>query len=301
VPPSGNPPAFGQGLSTGAGRGASRNTPAWMAQQHHSRLRDDTSEHHAGADDTASAPSPQKRVRNFPLFVRSCQQRVSTRKPLRPMPIRVDNGLPHIRLSLGSSDDTALSVLFDSGAALSSGYLPYHLWIMRENPDLVASFERFDDANPFEPIKLGGAIRHPDDYNESVHGQLTAIVRYKTPYVDHDGNPIRISFGLGQDMTVNTILGMPIIKDLGMVPNFRTGSVCCDDTAATFEICYQETCCGFPASDSNANIFSALPVAQMFPLSDPPLDSLLDADPSPASCVDATDDTSQGYLQRHLH
>jgi hypothetical protein len=47
-----------------------------------------------------------------------------------------------------------------------------------------------------------------------------AIIRYNTPYADHDGNPIQISFGLGNDMTVNTILGMPVIKDLGMIPIF---------------------------------------------------------------------------------
>jgi hypothetical protein len=141
------------------------------------------------------------------------------------MPIRVDNGLPRICISLGASDDTDLTVLFNSGAALSSGYLPYHLWVMRENPDLVASFKCFNNANPFEPpIKLGGAICHPDDYNESVHDQLTAIISYKTPYTNLNGNPIHISFGLGHDMTVNTILGMPIIKDLGMIPNFWSSS-----------------------------------------------------------------------------
>jgi hypothetical protein len=148
------------------------------------------------------------------------------------MPIRVDNGLPHIHISLGISSDASLSIIFDSGAAPSSGYLPYHLWVMRERPDLVASFEQFDDANPFEPIKLGGAISQPDDYNELEHGTLTAIIRYHTPYADHKGNPIQIAFGLGNGMTVNTILGMPVIKDLGMIPNFRHGSITCADSPA---------------------------------------------------------------------
>jgi hypothetical protein len=216
------------------------------------------------------------------------------------MPIRVENGLPHIRLRVGPSDDTSLSALFDSGAALSSGYLPYHLWIMREHPDLVASFERFDDANPFEPIKLGSAIRHPeDDYNESLHGQLTAIIRYKTPYVNTDRNPVHISFSLGNDMTVNTILGMPTIKDSGMIPFFRAGSVTCKDTSATFTIDCHETKCGFLASDADAATFSMLPADQMYP-------QIRSANPLPdntpaAPCVDATDDLSQGYLQPYLH
>jgi hypothetical protein len=63
------------------------------------------------------------------------------------------------------------------------------------------------------------------------------------PYADHDGNPLHVSFGLGNDdMTVNTILDMPIIKDLGMILNFRAGSVTwCDNSPAPFNICYQES------------------------------------------------------------
>jgi hypothetical protein len=298
-PPPGNPPAFGSAAPLGAGRGAARNTPAWMTQQNFTQPSPDVPTP-TSSEDTSPSESPTKRFRNFPLFIRSCKQDMTTSLPLRPMPIRVDNGLPHIRLNLGSSDDTALSVLFDSGAALSSGYLPYHLWIMRENPDLVASFERFDDSNPFEPIKLGGAIRHPDDYKESLHGQLTAIIRYKTPYVDHDGNSIRISFGLGNDMTVNTILGMPFIKDLGMIPNFRAGSVTCEDSAATFAISYQETSFGFRADDADAAVFAALPIVNMYPSTPSGISvaELSAADDEPG--IDAIDDTSQGFLQRTL-
>jgi hypothetical protein len=174
---------------------------------------------------------------------------------------------------------------------------------MRESPDIVASFERFDDSNPFEPIKLGGAIRHPDDYDESLHGQLTAIIRYKTPCFDNSGSPIRISFGLGNNMTVNTILGMPIIKDLGMLPNFRTARVTCEDTPATFDIRYHETSCGFQANDDAAATFAHLPIEDMcpsllapvIPLDEPP------AAPPPADSVAATDDHTHGFLQHHLH
>jgi len=94
------------------------------------------------------------------------------------MPIHIDNGFPHIHLCLGSAHNMELTILFDSGATLSSGYLPYHLWIMHENPNIVASFEGFDNANPFEPIKLGSAICHPDNYSTSLHGQLMAIIHY---------------------------------------------------------------------------------------------------------------------------
>lgn len=214
------------------------------------------------------------------------------------MPIRIDNGLPHITFALGpASNRVNLSVLFDSGAALSSGYLPYHLQIMRENPNVVASYEQFDDSNPFEPIKLGGAIRHPDDYDATIHGQLTAIIRYRTGCFCHDGSPINISFGLGHDMTVNSILGMPTIRDLGMKPDFRQGTIRCDETPTVFSISNEETCCGFSASTSTAHSdpATALPLynptsALRHELAESPL--------RPA--ITAIDDTSHGFLQRTL-
>jgi hypothetical protein len=167
---------------------------------------------------------------------------------------------------------------------------------MHECPDFAVSFERFDDTNPFEPIKLGRAIRSPEDYNESTHGQLTAVIHYRTPYSDHEGNPITISFGLGNGMTVNTILGMPLIRDLGMTPDFRAGHVACTDSPATFDLEYPKTTCGVPATDTAATIFVALPLNEMYlPVIVPKTTDL-----SPSPPIDATDDISNRYLQRTL-
>jgi hypothetical protein len=293
VPP-GQPPSSTHG---GGGRGgAIRNMPSWMTKQH---VTTPASSYGPATSSPSASTKPPSDVnaRQYPMMVRSFQQLAHIDPPRRPMPIRVDNGLPHIRISLGPLDgNISLSALFDSGAALSSGYLPYHLWIMRENPEIVASFERFDDENPFEPIKLGGAISHPSDYTESVHGQLTAVIRYKTAYVCHDGAPIHLSFGLGNDMTVNTILGLPTICDLGMKPDFRRALVTCDDTPAVFSLLSHATRCGIDTNIPGAAAsFADLPVAQMYPLP-----SLASSTTYAEPCVQAVDDTSQGFLQRRI-
>jgi hypothetical protein len=102
-------------------------------------------------------------------------------------------------------------------------------------------------------------------------------------------------------MPVNTILGMPIIKELGMLlPNFRTAVVACDHTAATFDIRYHKTCCGFHANA--AATFANLSVEDMCPsllASSLPNDEPIAAPPSD-HCVAATDNRSQGFLQSHL-
>ena len=95
---------------------------------------------------------------------------------------------------------------------------------MSERPDLVAEFLSFNDDNPsFEPIKLSGAIRDPSDFDAADHGTLTAVVQYYTQYTDVSGSPITLFFGLGSDVTVNTIFGLPMLCDFDSVISLNRG------------------------------------------------------------------------------
>jgi hypothetical protein len=135
------------------------------------------------------------------------------------MPIAVDNGLPHVTFNLGSTtdQDPTLCGLMDTCGALNTGYLPFHFCLESEQPDIVAEFISFDDANPFEPIKLSSAICDPADFVSSDHGNLMAVIRCHTPYVDTANSPIALSFALGPDVTVNTIFGLPMLCNLDAV------------------------------------------------------------------------------------
>jgi hypothetical protein len=144
------------------------------------------------------------------------------------MPIAIDNGLPHITFSLGSDPallDLTLRGLMDTCGALNTGYLLFHLWLMSERPDLVAEFILFDDSNPFEPIKFGGAIRDPSDFDAADHGNLTAVIRYYTLYTNVSGSPITLSFGLGSDVTVNAIFGLPMLCALDSIISLNSNSL----------------------------------------------------------------------------
>ena len=66
---------------------------------------------------------------------------------------------------------------------------------MQECPEIVHSFEEFNGANPFEPIKLCGAITDPSAYNQEKHGILSAVVRYNTPYILSTDEPFILAFG----------------------------------------------------------------------------------------------------------
>ena len=81
----------------------------------------------------------------------------------RPMPITSRNELPHIKLTISccnGNNAIGIKMLYDTGAALSTGFLDYHENIWKKHPKVVARYEKFDGENPFDPIKLCGAINN---------------------------------------------------------------------------------------------------------------------------------------------
>ena len=54
----------------------------------------------------------------------------------------------------------------------------------------------------------------PLEATESMYGKLTAILRYWLQYAD-DGKPVILSFGLGPDVVMNSIIGIPTLRQWG--------------------------------------------------------------------------------------
>jgi hypothetical protein len=161
------------------------------------------------------------------FFHRAITLRGSTTLNKREMPITVQNNLPTLSLRLGDYSnqhgDIELKVLFDTCKALSTGFKAYHDRIRQLHPELVHAYENFDGMNPFKPIRLSGALRNPDDVSQEVTGALTSVIRYKTPYVDCNGNPVLLSFTLGDTVSCNTILVMIFIEQ-DLIPKEDKGA-----------------------------------------------------------------------------
>ena len=158
------------------------------------------------------------------------------------MPITSQNELPRLDFSIGTiADSMTISFLYDAGAAINTGYLPYHKMIMKKCPQAVESFEDFNGCNPFEPIKPMGAITNPAIYDKEQHGILSAVIRYRTPYMLNTGQPFVLCFALGSDMSVNTILGVLGILEVALEPRFVKNEFLAHNIRAKFKIVYKET------------------------------------------------------------
>ena len=96
----------------------------------------------------------------------------------------------------------------------------------------------------FNNTKYG--CHNPDNYDIDTHGQLTGIIRYFTPYQDQHNQPITISFGLGENVAVNSIIGWPAILDMNMDLSVSTMSITSHTLHRNFPITCRQSTVGPP-------------------------------------------------------
>ena len=153
---------------TGRGRGRDAVIPAWMNNASSNRYgpsqRSKNNNSDAHGYDVVDGSSVDQ-------YVNVVHSYVSKDSALRRMPISSNNKLPHIAFPIGKSKGAAsITALYDTGGALNTGNIHLHNVIRKKTAAAVARYEEFNGTNPFDPIKLCGAILDPSDYNAEKHG-----------------------------------------------------------------------------------------------------------------------------------
>ena len=80
-----------------------------------------------------------------------------------------------------------------------------------------------------------------------MHGELTALVRYHLRY-QLKGRPVVISFGLGADVAVNSIIGLPTLRQWGGLLDFCSNKFVAPAINTGFPLLYEPTKQGLPPS-----------------------------------------------------
>jgi hypothetical protein len=245
--------------------------------------------------------SSAKKTRFFVQRVQSYSQR-QTSSQMPPMPVNIDNGFPNLTLHLGTppNGQVELTGLFDTCGSLNTGLLVFHVYVASQYPDAVESLRFFDSNDPFEPIKLEGAVSDPSDYDASRHGLLTAVIRYKTPYKTTAGQNVAISIALGTDVSTNTIFGLPTLSAFEFVLDLKTLSAFSPTVMETFQLTRSAGRLGLPASvqfdlDDIRRQYEAAKVGEKVHDNNEGLDIAAVTFASPVGVID---DFSQGYLRR---
>jgi hypothetical protein len=121
------------------------------------------------------------------------------------------------------------------------------MFIAAQHPEVVHSLRFFDSEDPFEPIKLEGAVSDPTDYDASRHGLLTAVIQYRTPYTTTKGQHISLSIALGADVSTNTIFGLPTLSAFAFLVDLKTLSAFSPTVHETFQLTRSAGSLGLPA------------------------------------------------------
>lgn len=264
------------------------NDPAWMQSSNSSLRKDDQSK------------KPRLFVYAAKVFAAHTHQR------LRHMPLDLDNGLPSIevRFGLDSTTETCFACRVDSCAAMNTGNKLVHEWIMTTFPEIVCSYEQFDDENPFEPLRLVCAVSIEDI--TATYGQLTGVVTYHTQYKDKHGVAIKLAFGLGAEAAVNAIIGNPTLRkwqasiDIGR-DEFVTALL-----ELSFPLVYKGADSGLPSTVKfdNGDFVRPRPVTAVgraiVVQTDDCNTAITDSSRLEYEHNEKEDDMSKGYLQRQI-
>ena len=72
---------------------------------------------------------------------------------------------------------------------------------------------------------------HPAD-----DGRMTAVIRYKTPYLINNTDLIIVSFALGTDVALRSVLGIPCLLVMGAVVDLVNGQFVCKELNSAFPL-----------------------------------------------------------------
>ena len=116
-------------------------------------------------------------------------------------------------------EDNGMRILVDTRAAINSGHLDYHLLFMSQCPKMVADFLQCGENTNYDVVQLFAVLGLNLGQLPNNHGQMTAIIRYHTPYLVNNKDPLILSFALGNDMSLRSLIGLPILLSMDVTIN----------------------------------------------------------------------------------
>ena len=80
------------------------------------------------------------------------------------------------------------------------------------------------------------------------YGKITAVIRYRTPYLINNCDHLLISFAFGNDVLLRCVIGMPTLLCLGDLIDLVKGTFFCSELNCTFILTLNPPGMGLPES-----------------------------------------------------
>ncbi len=159
--------------------------------------------------------------------------------------------MPHINLQLGTDLNDASSpsirCVVDTAAALCIGNYHFFAAIAKQYPQCVAKIYL---PNDYSPIILSGIVQ---DDADAITTDLPVPFQFHLPYFTKDGSATSFVVATGPQVSVNTVLGLPLITASGMVIDFVDEVVEAKNLdCPPFKINFRRAAKTVPATESKA-------------------------------------------------
>jgi hypothetical protein len=138
---------------------------------------------------------------------------------IRPtLPVTIQSGMPHITLQLGTilnnTKSPSIRCVLDTAAALCNGNYHFFAAIAKRYPHCVSKIYLPED---YSPIILSGIVQ---DDARSVTTNLSVAFQFHLPYLTKEGSPTSFVVATGPQVSVNTVLSLPLITATGMIIDY---------------------------------------------------------------------------------
>ena len=101
---------------------------------------------------------------------------------------------------------------------------------------MVADFLQRGDNTDFDVVQLLAALDIDSIHFPSNHGQMIAVIRYHTPYLVNNKDPLILSFVLGTDMPLRSVLGLSTLLSMSTTIDLSRDTLSCSKLNFSFPL-----------------------------------------------------------------
>ena len=127
-----------------------------------------------------------------------------------------------------------MRMLVDTGAAMNTGNLAYHQWVMSQCPSMVAEYLECGAGTKYDVGQLLAVLDLKGTNHPVNPGSMTVVIRYRTPYFINNTSPLILSFALGKDVALRSVLGIPCLLVMCAVVDLVKGQLRCSELNQEF-------------------------------------------------------------------
>ena len=113
----------------------------------------------------------------------------------------------------------------------------------------------------YDIVHLLTAFDLKDVHKAETHGQMTAVILYNTPYTMASKGPFILSFALGHDVSLRSVLGLPTLLAMGTDMNLVKSFLSCSEFNREISLDLQPPGHGLPEGVSLNHYLSNVPTS----------------------------------------